>query len=186
MILKFVLKKIRKHRRHLSGLREARPLKNLRPSGTLFSSTRRRKLCHISREQCFSCFGVFPVKACSTTTDGQELTVHAVTQAIVSSQEEREGGTALATGITIYVEPAKFSPIRLSHTVPRWLVDGLKTYFLEARPHIQPKEVLENFTMVFADDIRTVNTHRFFVNRKVSTQFKVRQLCDQFKDTVRT
>ena len=54
-----------------------------------------------------------------------ELTVHAVTQAIVSSQEETEDETS---GITIYVEPAEFSPIRLSYTVPRWLVDGLKTY----------------------------------------------------------
>ena len=110
-----------------------------------------------------------------------ELTVHAVTQAIVSSQEETEDETS---GITIYVEPAEFSPIRLSHTVPRWLVDGLKTYYLEARPHFLPKEGLDVFTRVFPDDTRTVKTHRFFVNSNGSTQFKVRQLCDQFQDTV--
>ena len=114
-----------------------------------------------------------------------ELTVHAVTQAIVSSQVETEDETALAAGITIHVDPAEFAPIRLSHTVPRWLVDGLKTYYLEARPHFLPKGGLEVFTRVFAEDTRTVKAHRFFVNSNGSNQFKVRQLCDQFKDTVR-
>ena len=53
----------------------------------------------------------------------KELTVHAVTQAIVSLQEETGDETAVAAGVTIYVEPAEFSPIKLSHTVPRCLVD---------------------------------------------------------------
>ena len=115
-----------------------------------------------------------------------ELTVHAVTQAIVSLQEDTDDETAVAAGITIYVEPAELSPIRSSHTVPRWVVDGLKTYYLEARPHFLPKEGLDVFTRVFADDERTVRTYRFFVNSNGLTHFKVRQLCDQFKDTVKT
>ena len=49
----------------------------------------------------------------------RELTVHAVTQAIVSLQEETDDETAVAARITIYVESAEFSPIRSSHTVPR-------------------------------------------------------------------
>ena len=48
-----------------------------------------------------------------------ELTVHAVTQAIASLQEDTDDETAVDAGITIYVEPAEFSPIRSSHTVPR-------------------------------------------------------------------
>ena len=112
--------------------------------------------------------------------------MHAVTQAIVSLQEDTDDETAVDARITIYVEPAEFSPIRSSHTVPRWLVDGLKTYYLEARPHFLLKEGLDVFTRVFADDTRTVRTHRVFVNSNGSTHFKVRQLCDQFKDTVKT
>ena len=37
-----------------------------------------------------------------------ELTVHDVTQAIVSLQEDTDDETAVDAGITIYVEPAEF------------------------------------------------------------------------------
>ena len=76
--------------------------------------------------------------------------MHAVTQAIVSLQEDTDDETAVDAGITIYVEPAEFSPIRSSHTVPRWLVDGLKTYYLEARPHFLPKEDVLMFSPGFS------------------------------------
>ena len=97
------------------------------------------------------------------------LTLHAVTQAIVSLQKETDDETAVAAGIRVYLEPAEFSPIRSSHTVlPRWLLDSLKTYYLEARPHFLPNESLDVVTRVFTDETRTVRTSSIPMSQSIS------------------
>lgn len=56
------------------------------------------------------------------------FSVHALAQAIVDLEKDGDN-------IPVLLESAKGSKARVSHQVPRWLIHGLRKYYLEARPH---------------------------------------------------
>lgn len=74
---------------------------------------------------------------------------------------------------------------RVSCTVPRWMIEGLKVYYLEARPHfIRPEGLRKVKRLPTVDEQNEVVTEPFFVNSKGNTDFRARAIVDQFTAAV--
>lgn len=105
------------------------------------------------------------------------ITTHAVVQAIV--------GLASAKDIDLSIEPNEESVDRSVHPVPRWLVEGLKLYYLEVRPSYIPASGVGKVKRRFADQpTLEIETEYFFVNSVGSTKFRARSVADQITANV--
>ena len=77
---------------------------------------------------------------------------------------------------------------RSNHILPRWLVQGLKLYHTEVRPHFLPQSVPEekiSFTRSFPEQPIQVKTELFFVNSSGNTKFRVNRIAATVSDMVR-
>jgi hypothetical protein len=70
---------------------------------------------------------------------------------------------------------------RVRSTVPRWVVEGLKVYYFEARPHfIGTTGVATYKRLPTTEETNEVMTSPLFVNSQGNTDFRVKAICDQF------
>ena len=68
-----------------------------------------------------------------------------------------------------------------------WVVEGLKVYYLESRPHFIPEDGLGTFKRFPTQDEMDQNeivTEPFFVNSSGNINFRVKSIVDQFMESV--
>ena len=74
---------------------------------------------------------------------------------------------------------------RVACTVPRWVIEGFKVYYLEPRPHFISSEGLKKYKRMPTEGEQTeVTTEPFFVNSKGNADFRVKCIVDQFTSAV--
>jgi len=112
------------------------------------------------------------------------FSVHALAQAIVDL-EEKEGDN-----IDIHLELAKDTLPRLTYSVPKFIVRGLKLYYLEARPHFMPAEGVSTWSRRFPGYTvgmdYTVETTSLFINSNGKDTFRSRPIGILFKEQFET
>lgn len=67
---------------------------------------------------------------------------------------------------------------------PRYIVDGLRVYFVGARPYFLPEKGLPIFERCLQNDERTVKTEAFFVNSLGQTEFRHNVIANQYEQKV--
>ncbi len=74
---------------------------------------------------------------------------------------------------------------RSEHTLPRWLVETLKVYYLEVRPYFLSSEGVGKFERrilngINQEDFYVINTEIMFINSGGNADFRARTCVDQF------
>ncbi len=107
------------------------------------------------------------------------ITIHEVVQAIMDLDDKE------LASITLNIEPCHESSARFCCTVPRWVVEGFKVYYLESRPNFISSEGLSKVKRTPAlEDGTEVTTEPFFVNSMGNVEFRVKTIVGQFTSTV--
>ena len=74
---------------------------------------------------------------------------------------------------------------RVVCTLPRWVIKGIKVYYLEARPNfIGPEGLSKVKRLPIHGEHNVVVTEQLFVNSQGNTEFRVKSIVDQFTETV--
>ena len=111
------------------------------------------------------------------------ITLHTLAQAVVDldynlKYDEDEP--------TIEIEPTQTSPDRIERKVPRWLVKGMKLYYLAVRPHFirLGKTIAPKVQRRFRGETIEVTTEPLFCDISGSFDFRVKTVADEFTATV--